>query len=104
MRLSHITFTGIDEHTDFLRVKYLTMRYPYAEFGVLLSYNWKSNGHRFPNPRICESLADLDIEHLSAHFCGHAAIDVAKGDEAEVVALCSGYFFIFNGNRSTGCR
>ena len=96
MKLTYITFTGIDEHTDLSRVKYLSERYPYVEFGVLLSYNWKDNGHRFPNPRICEALAELDIGHLSAHLCGQAAIDVAKGDDSASIALGGGYFFIFS--------
>lgn len=96
MRLTHITFTGIDEHTDLSRVKCLSERYPYVEFGVLLSYNWKDNGHRFPNPRICEALAELDIGHLSVHLCGQAAIDVAKGDDSLSIALGGGYFYIFS--------
>lgn len=52
MILTKVTFTGIDERTDLKRVKQLQKKYPFAEFGVLLSYDWKENGQRFPKMKL----------------------------------------------------
>ena len=35
-----------------LAASWVQKKYPFAEFGVLLSYDWKENGQRFPNPEI----------------------------------------------------
>ena len=52
MKLSFVTITGIDEKTDLSRVKDLSEQYPFAEFGVLMSYDWSDNGPRFPSPSL----------------------------------------------------
>lgn len=79
MILTGITFTGIDEHTDLMRVEKIQARYPYAEFGVLFSLDWIYNGHRYPIPAIVLELERRKIR-LSAHLCGKMAIQAAKGD------------------------
>lgn len=79
MKLEHITFTGIDEHTDLDRLEGIQETYPYAEFGVLMSYNWSKNGNRYPklHPFLYE-LYSRSL-NLSAHICGQMARDVAAG-------------------------
>lgn len=79
MRLKYVTFTGVDSRTDINRLKSIQEEYPYVEFGVLLSDDWAYNGCRFPDPAICEKLANAGIKNLSAHLCGKLAIDVAYG-------------------------
>ena len=78
MKLTKVTFTGVDERTDVKRLVQLQKRFPFVEFGVLLSYDWQFNGNRFVDPLIISVLRDRELS-LSAHFCGQAALDVAAG-------------------------
>ena len=83
MRLSKVTFTGIDLWTDLQRLASISQQYPYAEFGLLMSKDWQENGPRFPNPDIIWKLANIwsgQPFHLSLHLCGEFAIAAAKGD------------------------
>jgi len=75
MELSKVTITGIDERTDINRLSHLQERYPFVEWGVLLSYDWRKNGNRFPRPKFLKEL-DYRRLHLSAHLCGQMAKDV----------------------------
>ena len=94
MILTKVTFTGIDERTDMRRVKELQRRYPFAEFGILLSYDWKENGRRFPDPEILSRLDKTGLS-LSAHFCGQAATDIVIGKRFMVRELCRPYLRLF---------
>lgn len=77
MELTKVTFTGIDEKTDLKKIADLQEEYPFAEFGVLVSYDWKENGRRFPDPVILDELEKFHL-NLSVHFCGQSAIDIVK--------------------------
>ena len=78
MRLKHITFTGIDAHTDIQELLAIQQQYPIAEFGVLTSYNWFENGNRFLDPSLIGFLRG-DKMNLALHICGSAAHDAALG-------------------------
>lgn len=84
MKLEHVTFTGLDEHTDLNRLEDIQGKYPYAEFGVLMSYNWSKNGNRYP--KLDPFLYELYARglNLSAHICGQMARDVAAGKMDEI--------------------
>lgn len=86
MRLTKVTFTGVDERTDVKRLVLLQKKYPFVEFGVLLSYDWQENGNRFLDPLIISVLRGR-VLNLSAHFCGQAAIDVAVGKKFKMEKL-----------------
>ena len=77
MRLKHITFTGVDGKTDLNRLWEIQKEYPIAEFGVLVSKNWRDNGNRYFNPSYLDSLRGLN---LSAHLCGSIARAAIRGD------------------------
>lgn len=77
MRLTNVTFTGIDEETDIDRLEDIQLRYPYAEFGLLLSAGWNTNANRYPNPVIASLLADRGL-NLSLHLCGDFARTAAE--------------------------
>ena len=68
MKLTKVTFTGVDERTDVKRLVQLQKKYPFVEFGVLLSYDWQENGNRFLDPLILSVLRGRGL-NLSAHFC-----------------------------------
>lgn len=83
MKLTRVTFTGIDLWTDLQCLASISQQYPYAEFGLLMSKDWQENGPRFPNPDIVWKLANIWSSqpfHLSLHLCGEFAIAAAKGD------------------------
>ena len=94
MKLTKVTFTGIDEKTDLNRLVKLQEQYPYAEFGVLLSYDWQVNGCRFPDPQLLKRLTPLGL-NLSAHLCGQAALDVVYGKRFKTEQLLDGCAKIF---------
>ena len=71
-KLTGITFTGIDEYTDLDRLQKIQEKYPYAEFGVLLSVNWKENGNRYLSPEYYRELSGRNL-NLSLHLCGRVA-------------------------------
>lgn len=94
MKLTKVTFTGVDERTDLSRLAVLQENYPFAEFGVLLSYDWQENGCRFPSPEFLNNLKDMQLK-LSAHFCGQLAIDIVRGKMFKVNELLGGCAKIF---------
>ena len=83
MKLTKVTFTGVDERTDLKRLARLQRAFPFAEFGFLISKDWRQNGNRFPNPNIMWNLANQWSQQpfsLSLHICGELAMEAAKGD------------------------
>lgn len=94
MKLTKVTFTGVDERTDVKRLEQLQKKFPYVEFGVLLSYDWHENGNRFLDPIILSILRGRGL-NLSAHFCGQAAIDVAAGKKFKMESLLGNNSRIF---------
>lgn len=68
-----ITFTGIDERTDYDRVIDLSRRYP-VEWGILFSKRNQGQGGRYPSlvaiSRFLEQVEAVGGVKLSAHICG----------------------------------
>lgn len=77
-KLTHVTFTGVDERTDIGRLIDIARRYPFAEFGILFSAHNAENGNRYPE--IIPLLKELDKRgvRLSAHLCGHLVREIVK--------------------------
>lgn len=67
----HVTFTGLDEKTDLLRVKDLSDQYP-VEWGILFSPNNTGKIQRYPSLKVIETFFSADIREgqLAAHLCG----------------------------------
>ena len=78
MRLTNITFTGIDAKTDLVALHDIQQQYPFVEFGVLTSYHWYENGNRYLDPYLINRLQYSGL-NLSLHICGGAAYDAAHG-------------------------
>ena len=74
-KLNGISFAGIDKLTDLRRLSRIQEKYPYAEFGVLISKKWAENGNRYFNPSELSSLNGLGL-NLSAHLCGSLVREV----------------------------
>lgn len=92
-RLQHITFTGIDWKTDLNELAEIQKQYPYVEWGVLVSKNWKTNGNRYFNPSFIKVL-DSNL-NLSAHMCGSVAREAVNGNLNPFLDWSRGYSYIF---------
>ena len=91
--LKHITFTGIDWKTDIKELSEIQKQYPYVEWGVLVSKNWKTNGNRYFNPNFLDSI-DASL-NLSAHMCGSIAREAANGNLEPFRNWADGLGYIF---------
>ncbi len=79
--LKHITLTGIDDRTDIKELVRLQHQYPLAEFGVLLSWSRQGSEKRYPSFQTIAKFCRADL-NLSAHICGSAAREFAKGNDS----------------------
>ena len=86
MKIKHITFTGLDANTNVEDLVAIQKKYPIAEFGVLMSKNWETNGNRYPNPELVKNFLDQGL-NLSAHLCGHLAREAFKGYLEPVISI-----------------
>ena len=94
-KLQHITFTGIDGKTDIRTLRDLQLFYPIAEYGVLISNNWRENGNRFFNPSYLSAL-DMAKLNLSAHFCGRIAREAICGNFGPAFLCMTEFAYMFN--------
>lgn len=100
--LKHITFTGIDEHTDARWLKDISRQFPKVEFGMLMAAEPTKHPNRYPNPkgRAANEFYDAAINGnpsfcLSAHLCGSLARNAAAGDWGPILHYCPD-FYVFN--------
>ena len=73
--ITQVTFTGVDERTDVQRLAEIQSKYPFAEFGILVSKSRQGKENRYPDLSILEKLAPLGLK-LSCHVCGKLARDI----------------------------
>lgn len=78
MNLDRVTITGADDLTDPERLVAIEERFPFVEWGILLSKS--SEGQpRFPKTRWIEKLQRLSVK-LSGHLCGSWVRDLCVGN------------------------
>ena len=79
--LNRVTFTGVDDRTNVNDLVDLTKRFPFVEFGVLISKgNTNKNVvNRYPNATIFKKLKNKGL-NLSCHLCGSVARNIVKKD------------------------
>ena len=96
--LNRVTFTGVDDRTNIDDLVYLTSKYPFVEFGVLVSKNNSNSGtvNRYPNLTILKRLKNKGL-NLSCHICGSIARQIVKkNDWSELEKLLGKDIEIFN--------
>ena len=96
--LNRVTFTGVDDNTNIEDLICLTKKYPFVEFGVLVSKNNSNTGtvNRYPNLTILKRLKNKGLD-LSCHICGSIARDIVqKNDWSELEKLLGKDIDIFN--------
>ena len=96
--LNRVTFTGVDDKTNIDDLVYLTEKYPFVEFGILVSKNNSNNGtvNRYPNLTILKRLKNKGL-NLSCHICGSIARQIVqKNDWSELEKLLGKDIEVFN--------
>ena len=92
-----ITFTGLDSQTDLNRLAEIQARYPYAEFGVLVSVSKTGCHPRYPDFSFIEKLKEYKSLNLSCHVCGGTLLEpiVTYGDFGYLDQFLCGNLSIF---------
>lgn len=96
--LDRVTFTGIDNLTDVNKLISLSKKYPFVEFGCLISKtntNWDII-NRYPSLIILNNLKNSNV-NLSLHICGIYARNIAQnGNIDELESLLKPYLLLFD--------
>lgn len=82
MNLKRVTITGADDSTDEMALVNLSRRFPFVEWGILVSKR-QEGSYRFPSRAWIDrftSLAHLHKLHTSAHVCGVWVRKMFTGD------------------------
>lgn len=84
MIIDRVTITGADDQVPLKWIRETSERYPFAEWGVLLSAS-SAGQPRYPSKGWIEDLLALKIPfsdklHLSGHLCGRWTRDLLKGE------------------------
>lgn len=86
--ISVCTFTGIDAKTDLNRVRQISERFPFVEFGVLLTLSPEDNDARYMDISVVKLvLRELHGVNTALHICGKA-VDAFVSGEPKVRQLC----------------
>ena len=96
--LNRVTFTGVDDRTNVRDLVDLTKRFPFVEFGVLISKGNTNRNvvNRYPNATIFKKLKNNGL-NLSCHLCGSVARNIVKKDDwNEFFDLLGKDYEIFN--------
>lgn len=86
-----VTFTGVDDHTDFSKLLKLNERYLFRiEWGVLFSESKQGKDPRYPSEYTIELVQNLVDKHelfLSAHICGKYSRRIMQRDYLQELNL-----------------
>lgn len=84
MKLTHVTLTGVDDHTDWNRLESLSQTHPVVEWGVLFSKKQQGKGRYAISGLLKQILksrktipADGEIR-WAAHLCGATMREIVK--------------------------
>lgn len=91
MRPEFITFTGLDESVDMVRLRDLSARFP-VEWGILFSKDRTGKEKRFPAMQFVEHFFLGNGLRLSAHICGSYSRSIVNGTGAEIAGFLDGNF------------
>jgi hypothetical protein len=87
MKLKYVTITGADDSIEPQELKTLSMDFPFAEWGILVSR--KNFGtHRFPSKEWIRELGKVNQSmysqpfHLSCHLCGSYVRELLSGNKS----------------------
>jgi hypothetical protein len=78
-KLYRVTFTGVDEHTDLDRVNEISQRFPFVEWGILLSASRTGKEQRYPG-LACIGKTGAIARNVAVHLCGGLASAAARSE------------------------
>jgi hypothetical protein len=84
MILNRVTMTGADDSTDPKELINLSKKYPFVEWGILLSKSSEGR-YRFPSLKWIEQLKELSKDNninLAGHLCGRWVNDIMLSNES----------------------
>lgn len=86
--LTHITLTGVDDHTELAAIAALSSRYPLVEWGFLYSPKRQGQGGRYPSVDTLSNAFHTLPENVrvALHVCG-AGVPNLLAEEAVVTGL-----------------
>ncbi len=82
--LSICTFTGVDAKTDLGRVVEMSRKYPFLEFGILLSMSPEDKDARYMSPSIIKEIMSFlygNAVNTALHLCGGAVQEFLVGNK-----------------------
>ena len=109
MKLDRVTISGADDSIKPMDLLPLSQKYPFVEWGILMSLSNQGNTARFPSHRwigdlVAMKQANPDVK-LSAHLCGKYVRDLVERGEnrfrdehAPLWHLCDRIQLNFHGN------
>ena len=95
--LERVTFTGVDQKTKVKELEALQEKYPFVEFGVLISENNtnKNISNRYPSLVMLKGMKN--VKNLSLHVCGRFVRAIMNGDDWSCVKeLMGDYWDMFS--------
>ena len=87
MLINKLMIAGVDNNTSIEKLKKLSKKFPFVEWGVLFSKSSMGKA-RYPNLEYINELCQANIGEMSAHFCGAYSREILeKGDHTEYLNL-----------------
>lgn len=78
--LNKVTVTGADESGDISLMKDIQDRFPFVEWGILLSRSSAGKTSRFPSIKWIDKLLNSAAFNVSGHICGSWVKEICKGN------------------------
>ena len=80
--LTHVTLTGMDDHTDLAALAALSARYPLVEWGFLYSPKRQGQGGRYPSVEtLRHAFRGLPLNvSVALHVCGAGVPNLLSGE------------------------
>lgn len=91
--LERVTFTGVDQKTKIKELEALQKKYPFVEFGFLISENNtnKNVSDRYPSLAMLKGMKNL--KNLSLHVCGRFVRAIMDGNDWSCVKTFMGNYW-----------
>lgn len=101
MKISKVTFTGADDKTDIEDLFSMSEKYPFVEWGILMSKNnTEYVGRRFPSRKWIDKLIQTREDkkqkiNLSMHICGRMVDDIVENGGKKFIEHYEDILFSF---------
>ncbi len=90
-----VTFTGVDDRTDFDELVYVARKYPFVEFGILVGSQTGQDNPIFPGLPLVDRLTKiLPSDRIAIHLCGkyaRAVTGIALKERLRIYDVSDGF-------------